>query len=541
MLRDKVKNILKINAEEAREFFLQEESYCNFDLPPYIKFCPLLNVINDKIQTEKYELNGICSNKKIENCENVNYKLFNNKNAKYDWRPFELINPVLYVFLVREITQEENWNNIQKRFKELNSKSFVQCFSIPIISETKKSNKAEQVLQWWNRIEQDSIKYSLEFNYLFHTDITNFYPSIYTHSIAWALHNKEIAKEKKNDDLLGNKIDKYIRKMSYGQTNGIPQGSVLMDFIVEIILAYIDNLLTKKMRNEKKIKNKDFKIIRYRDDYKIFVNNPQNAETILKNLSEILAETGLKLNPSKTIASQNVIQSSIKKDKLEWLFVEPILKEQNTLQKQLLVLHQFSLEYENSGTLTKALDKLLKDLNQKYKEKSNGSNEQYKYLFKTKDKENKEILVAILIDIVSLNPRIYPLAMAILGILFVEIKKKSFINKAIQKLEKIYNNSYMQIWLQRAIIKQKNIDYKNFTESICQRVADIFAGKKDKISLWNNEWLSCNEIKSLFKKYPVILKDEIDKMTPITQSDEISLFDYNNPFKDETSVSVTQK
>lgn len=312
------KSILKLDAKKARDFFLEEESYCNFDLPPYIKFSALLNAINNKIEAGHHEINKIySSSKKPQDCENVNYKLFNNKNAKYDWRPFELIHPVLYVYLVREITEEKNWEYIQKKFRTLREGDYVKCFSIPVLSETNKSNKAEQVLRWWNYIEQDSIKYSLEFDYLFHTDITNFYPSIYTHSIAWALHTKEMAKENKNDNslLVGNTIDKYIMQMSYGQTNGIPQGSALMDFIAEIILAYIDKQLTEKIRKQK-INRKNFKVIRYRDDYRIFVNNPQNAEIILKNLSEILAETGLKLNPSKTIASQNVIQSSIKKDKL---------------------------------------------------------------------------------------------------------------------------------------------------------------------------------------------------------------------------------
>lgn len=172
------------------------------------------------------------------------------------------------------------------------------------------------------------------------------------------MHTKKKAKENKgrNSDLLGDKIDEYIRAMCYGQTNGIPQGSNLMDFIAEIVLVYIDNELSKTLQEKikaKELNKKDFKIIRYRDDYKIFVNNPQNADFILKNLSEILAETGLKLNPNKTKASQNIIQSSIKKDKIEWLFIESNLKEQTTLQKQLIIFHKFALEHQNSGTLNR--------------------------------------------------------------------------------------------------------------------------------------------------------------------------------------------
>lgn len=170
----------------------------------------------------------------------------------------------------------------------------------------------------------------------------------------------------------------------------------------------------------------------------------------LKNLSEILAETGLKLNPNKTKASQNIIQSSIKKDKIEWLFIESNLKEQTTLQKQLIIFHKFALEHQNSGTLNRILQILLKNLNQS-KEKS--KKERFKKLFSTNlSKENIQVVISILVDIASLNPKIYPVTMSILGFLLDKIQSKVFIDKAIYKLMKNNNNSYMQIWLQRAII-----------------------------------------------------------------------------------------
>ena len=451
------KNILQLNCKEAKNFFLEERSYCNFDLPPYINFEPLLKAIDDKIENEQNIAFKVIGGTKSKNFDNVNYKLFNNKNGRYDWRPFELINPFIYVYLVREITKQENWDFIQSNFKKLNKNNFIKCHSIPIKSQTNRSNKAEQILEWWEKIEQESIKYSLEFDYLFDTDITNFYPSIYTHSIAWALHTKEKAKENRghNDDLLGNKIDEYIRSMCYGQTNGIPQGSSLMDFIAEIVLIYIDNILSKILRKNK-INRKDFKIIRYRDDYKIFVNNPQIADFILKNLSEILAKTGLKLNPNKTTASQSIIQGSIKKDKIEWLFIESSLMGQSTLQKQLVIFHKFALENQNSGTLNKVLQILLSDLQ---KDKKIATNK----LFKTQLGKDTYVLIAILVDIALLNPKIYPVAMSILGFLFDKIasKGKKFIENAIQRLKKINNNAYMQIWLQRAIIKL-DIPSENF-------------------------------------------------------------------------------
>ena len=71
------------------------------------------------------------------------------------------------------------------------------------------------------------------------------------HSIPWVLHGKEEAKKgRTNKHLLGNKIDKLMQDMNYGQTNGIPQGSVLTDFIAEIVLGCIDSKLSKKFERK---------------------------------------------------------------------------------------------------------------------------------------------------------------------------------------------------------------------------------------------------------------------------------------------------
>ena len=155
---------------------------------------------------------------------------------------------------------------------------------------------------------------SLDYEYLTNIDISNCYGSIYTHSIPWAIHGKDKAKKnRKGDNLIGNVIDKHLKELSYGQTNGIPQGSVLMDFIAEMVLGYIDCELTKKI----KIKNYD--IIRYRDDYRIFTHNLSDGEQIVKLISEVLIDFGMSLNPNKTKPTDQVIKGSIKPDKLYWI------------------------------------------------------------------------------------------------------------------------------------------------------------------------------------------------------------------------------
>jgi len=447
------KNIFSLNHEEAREFFLKHESYCNIDLPPYLTFQPLLIALSNKLTTRNLNEFKILliteekdkkKKKRFEpsDFENVNYKLLHNKNGKFDWRPFELINPMLYVSLVHEITEEKNWKKIKSRFTKIQKRSCVDCISLPVVSENKNSDVKEQVLNWWDGIEQQSLKLSLDFKYIHHTDITDCYGSIYTHSIPWAIHSKKVCKNKKNrnsNSFIGNKIDKHIRDMSYGQTNGIPQGSVLTDFIAEIVLNYADLSLSQKLS---KIESNEFKILRYRDDYRIFTNNPTLAELIIKNLTEVLIGLGLKLHPHKTTSSSNVINSSIKADKLDWLLSN--VNNSDNIQKQLLVIHDFSNKYPNSGTLTKLLQQISFSITKKshfnikkllksftytvspYRMSLKDFDYQHKKCIKPIERKRKkfiknediEVLISIIVNIAYNNPRTYSISNTILSKLF---------------------------------------------------------------------------------------------------------------------------
>lgn len=181
--------IIELTAEEALNFFLESDSYCNASLPPYITFKDLLSEINSKITVES----EIWTNSCLEN--NLSHTIYCNKDGKYAWRPIQLINPFLYVLLAQLITKEKNWECIKKRFNQFQSLEKIKCFSLPVKSNSNRSNKAEQIMKWWESIEQESIIQGLGYSHLMHVDISDCYGSIYTHSIAWALHDKDEAKK----------------------------------------------------------------------------------------------------------------------------------------------------------------------------------------------------------------------------------------------------------------------------------------------------------------------------------------------------------
>lgn len=487
--------ILDLDAKEALFFFLDSKIYCSLDFPPYISFGTFLTSINNFLSNHP----DILNHAQPENYENVNYIIAANKDGKYDWRPFELINPILYVQLARTITEETHWQDICKRFKDFAVNPDIECMSIPVVENTLQTNQKAQILAWWENIEQRSIELSLDYEYLIETDITNCYGALYTHSIAWALHTKEKAKQQRRENLIGNIIDKYIRAMRYGQTNGIPQGSVLMDFIAEMVLGYIDSLLSDRIKANNIT---DYHILRYRDDYKIFVNNPHTGEHILKIITEVLAEFGMKPNILKTNTYDNIILHAIKKDKLAWLIKKQSNKD---LQKHLLLIYKHSLEYPHAGSLIKPLQDC------------------YFRIKKSHNLQNyPKSLIAIIVDIAYRNPRTYAICAAMLSIILAQLsnkdEQKEIITKIKNKFSLIPNTSNMLIWLQRISLFFKfDIDYD---DDLCRLIDHAFKGNRnisilntDIPRMWNMDWINLSELKKILQKETIINITEFEKLS----------------------------
>jgi hypothetical protein len=90
-----------------------------------------------------------------------------------------------------------------------------------------------------------------KFKYCKKLDIANFFNSIYTHSVSWALLGKEVAKKLKDkEDIFANKIDKVMRESNYGETHGIPIGSEFSRIFAEIILQTIDCSVLEKLNRD---------------------------------------------------------------------------------------------------------------------------------------------------------------------------------------------------------------------------------------------------------------------------------------------------
>lgn len=131
-------------------------------------------------------------------------------------------------------------------------------------------------------------------------DIQNFFPSIYTHSLSWALFgSKRIAKMNKDIHSFENDVDKIIRQINYDETNGIIVGPEFSRIIAELILCQIDREVERELYNDNIRNNKEYKIFRFIDDTFIFYNSDYVRTKIIKTIKSILTKYNLNLNENK--------------------------------------------------------------------------------------------------------------------------------------------------------------------------------------------------------------------------------------------------
>ncbi|MDX9912818.1 MAG: RNA-directed DNA polymerase [Phycisphaerales bacterium] len=128
--------------------------------------------------------------------------------------------------------------------------------------------------------------------YVVRTDISQFYGSLYTHSLPWALHTKPIAKATRGRRLFGNVLDECTRNMQDGQTIGVPIGPDTSLVLAEIILSAFDQEVARRAPG--------VQACRQIDDIEMGAADRSAAESLLGVLQQSLNTYELSLNPRKT-------------------------------------------------------------------------------------------------------------------------------------------------------------------------------------------------------------------------------------------------
>lgn len=534
------KNVLSLDSKDAMDFFLKSEQYHGFELPEYFVFDELLQNVKRIVEDTPYEeclQNGISP----ENLSNVNLDILLNKDGHYAVRPIVLANPFLYYFLVREICDESSWILIKKLFEKFQVPHITSC-AMPVIPKgTEPFHKSTTIINWWNSMEQRSIELSLEFRYMFVTDITNCYGSVNPQAFDWAFSLKDTRFENGNKNSISKNIQKYLRAFQQGRNIGIPQGSAIFDFIGEIILGYSDLLLHEAI-HKAGISN-PYEIIRYRDDYRIFCNDKDVLEKISYILQHVLESLNFRMNSKKTKISESIVTDSIKADKLAYIYNTPIFNKKgvdfDSFEKHLLYILMFARQYPDSGsikTMLSDIDKRIEDwLKPQTREVETINLEMLNNTIEKKTETYQRKLVggsvramsAVCVQIALENVGCCHYALRVLSRMVDSLKdeheKWDIIDKVYAKLCNQPNSDYNQLWLQ-------NITYQNdkkkgtspYNIRLCQLVAN-----KNIEPLWNNQWLE----QSLHSSLPydsIVNREILKKITSVITFREIRAYETFN-------------
>jgi hypothetical protein len=199
-------------------------------------------------------------------------------------RTFSIIDPEIHCDLAHEIAN--NWSKILKVIFDPKNLVFSYSFPIPLDSKQPgiigKLRSGRMIYEFIEMAENDVSSEAFQYAYLVKADIKNFYQSIYTHSLAWAVHSISYirAKTRRHDyKYLGNRIDKLFQCSNDDRTNGIAIGPAVSDIASELLLARVDTDFSKYLVSQDR-----YLAVRFKDDYRILCNSESDAKAIIKSL-----------------------------------------------------------------------------------------------------------------------------------------------------------------------------------------------------------------------------------------------------------------
>ena len=212
-------------------------------------------------------------------------EIFSVARVGHQRRSTSLPNPVAQTYISLRVV--EHWGKIVSHYR----KSKLSASRPRFLRNGGRATSITSMQLLYDR----KIAKSAGYRYMLKTDLSRFFPTIYTHSVPWAVHTK--SKAKKNRGLTakwyGNLLDLDLRQCQDGQTIGIPIGPDTSHIIAEAVATAVDIEFHKYFKGWPAG-------FRYVDDYYLFFETAKDADRALAALIRSLREFELQINFEKT-------------------------------------------------------------------------------------------------------------------------------------------------------------------------------------------------------------------------------------------------
>lgn len=513
---------------------------------PYV-VPPCFRVTNFQLSEERIETKAFSDNWSSKKLVNISFP-----KTGLVQRTFGIIHPKIYHDIVWELIS--NWEDLLNHLFDDKNEIYSYSFPISISNENGgKLRSGRMIYEFLEMSEKDLSAEAYKYNILTKVDITNFYNSVYTHTIAWAWAGDryKALDDSKIFSQLGTKLDKLFQYANDKRTNGVAVGPVLSDIIVELILVERDKLITEKLNRQ----GIDFLATRFKDDYRFLCQSENDSKLIIKTVIEVLSEFNLQINEKKT-SVENLPESLYRKHSLKYeqYSLREKYRESNIPFKVFEYTYLKALEIHREFLGTSILEKFLselvdkdtkKDLSERLKIEFSSSNiPKESSNYEKIRRQNIKKCISLLLILKNESTKILSKVLSIFECLIVDPKnswlyeEKYLLDIFLIEVENAILNSsaFELIWLIYFTEKHDlNIDISRLVKNL-NKEGKIQSTEKD-IEVLRNPFVATirNKMPEIGEFTNPFGDDNIDIkiFTPIKELEDINLVDYLDVFRRE--------
>lgn len=268
-----------------------------------------MDSLADFIQEDEYNFrNKFFSNgaKDREDTEPISFSIPKNLTAR---REYKMPNIFTYLQLAYYISDnKDKFIDVFKKNQHSTSKYFNQLgYTYTVTQEIKEGHLSDD-------------------NNILHMDLTNFYHSLYTHTIPWMILGRNESKKNRKQGF-SNELDQLIQSEQFGETYGIPVGNLLSRIISELYMCYFDSKIEEAFTNE-------IRFTRYVDDFQYTFTNESQKDAFIQRFRFLCREYRLNINEYKTTVENFPYLTTLNKNSIFHYFDE--MMRENSISEKML-------------------------------------------------------------------------------------------------------------------------------------------------------------------------------------------------------------